>query len=171
MIKTCWEVLLRAEPPISALGNPDTLVYMMDETLDAFFVAARSPTPRRWLASHPLLSGGLVETCPCGHNPFLHYYVSGEQAIVAIADKVLTDILGASRKEAAAILADAQLTFHYVAQRETQVFCDLCRGTCARAGAGLVAGRRLGPPSTRRRPRSGRSVRPRFSKSLVSAGR
>ena len=47
MIKTCWEVLLRAEPPASPLGNPDTLVFMMDGTLDAFFAALRSPAPRR----------------------------------------------------------------------------------------------------------------------------
>jgi hypothetical protein len=153
IIKTCWEVLLRTEPPASPLGNPDTLVFMMDSTLDAFFAAANSPTPRRWLARHPLLCGPLAETCPCGRNPFLHYYVSGEQSLVAIAAKALSDLADPASAEAERLLAEVQLTFHYLAQHEIQIFCDLCRGTCARARAGIVAGKRRAPPRRHRQPR------------------
>ena len=92
MIKTCWEVLLRAEPPASPLGNPDTLVFMMDRTLDTFFTTARSPTPRRWLARHPLLCSPLGETCSCQRNPLLRYFVSGEQAILAIAGQAMAGL-------------------------------------------------------------------------------
>lgn len=145
MIKTCWEVLLRAEPPASPLGNPDTLVFMMDRTLDAFFTAILSPTPRRWLARHPLLCSPLADTCRCGRNPLLQYFISGEEAMVAIAAKALEDI-PAETAEADRVLAEAQLTFHYLAQHELQTFCDLCRGTCPRARAGLVTGQRHGPP-------------------------
>jgi hypothetical protein len=150
MIKTCWEVLLRAEHPASALGNPDTLVFMMDRTLDAFYTALLSPTPRRWLAHHSLLCGSLVDTCPCGRNPLLHYFVSGEQAILAIAAKALPET---STEALEQLLCEVQLTFHYLAQHELQNFCDLCRGTCTRARAGIVAGRRTGPPQLRRQPR------------------
>ena len=153
MIKTCWEVLLRAEPPASALGNPDILVFMMDRTLDAFFTAILSPTPRRWLAHHPLLCGSLDETCPCGRNPLLHYFVSGEQAIVAIAARALPESAAMPPKAQKQILSEVQLTFHYLAQHEIQNFCDLYRGTCVRARAGIVAGRRIGPPRLRRQPR------------------
>jgi hypothetical protein len=153
MIKTCWEVLLRAEPPASALGNPDTLVFMMDRTLDAFFTAVLSPTPRRWLARYPLLCGALDGTCPCGRNPLLHYFVSGEQAILAIADEALPEMAAMPRETQEQILSEVQLTFHYLAQHELQSFCDLCRGNCARARAGIVAGRRSGPPRLRRQPR------------------
>jgi hypothetical protein len=153
MIKTCWEVLLRAEPPASALGNPDTLVFMMDRTLDAFFTAVPSPAPRRWLAHHPLLCGSLDETCSCGRNPLLHYFISGEQAIVAIAAEALPESPAMPPKAQKQILSEVQLTFHYLAQHELQNFCDLCRGTCVRARAGIVAGRRTGPPRPRRQPR------------------
>lgn len=153
MIKTCWEVMLRAEPPASALGNPDTLVFMMDGTLDAFFTAILSPTPRRWLARHPLLCGALDDTCPCGRNPLLHYFVSGEEAVLAIAAKTLPEKSAVSPEMQEQILSDVQLTFHYLAQHELQNFCDLCRGTCVRARAGIVAGRRSGPPRLRRQPR------------------
>ena len=153
MIKTCWEVLLRAEPPASALGNPDTLVFMMDRTLDAFYTALLSPTPRRWLAHHPLLCGSLDGTCPCGRNPLLHYFVSGEQAILAIAAQALPESSTLPPEALEQLLSETQLTFHYLAQHELQNFCDLCRGTCARARAGIVTGRRNGPPPHRRQRR------------------
>jgi hypothetical protein len=153
MIKTCWEVLLRAEPPASALGHPDTLVFMMDATLDAFFAAARSRGPRRWLAHHPLLCGTLEETCPCGRNPLLRYYITGEQAVLAIAAKTLSDLADPPCPADEQLLAEVRLTFHYLAQVEVQTFCDLCRGTCARARAGIVTGWRRSPPRLRRQRR------------------
>jgi hypothetical protein len=158
IIKACWEVLLRDEPPPSALGNPDTLVFMMDGTLEAFFAALRSPTPRRWLAHHPLLTGTLPETCPCGRNPLLPYYQSGEQAVLAIAAQALDKTSRAPAAEQERLLADVQIAFHYLAQHELQAFCDLCRGTCRRARAGLVTGKHRGPPPPRRQPRRLRAV-------------
>jgi hypothetical protein len=152
MIKTCWEVLLRAEPPISPLGNPDALVFMMDQTLDTFFAAIRSPSPRRWLARHPVLCCPLTETCPCGRPPLLQYFVSGEQAIVAITAKAIEET-PTEKEEEERILSVARLTFQYLAQRELQTFCDLCRSNCARARIGLVTGQRRGPPSVRRQSR------------------
>ena len=151
MIKTCWEVLLRAEPATSPLGNPDTLVFMMDRTLDAFFAAIQSPAPRRWLARYPLLCRPLNDSCPCARNPLLQYFVSGEQALLAIAGQALAEI--AVGQEEKRVLSDVQLAFHYLAQYELQTFCDLCRGNCARAGAGIVTGRRNGPPALRRQRR------------------
>jgi hypothetical protein len=152
MIKTCWEVLLRAETPTSPLGNPDTLVFMMDGTLDSFFTAIHSPAPRRWLARYPLLCRPLNDTCPCTRNPLLHYFVSGEQALLAIAGQALTDI-SAKPEEEKRVLSEVQMAFHYLAQYELQTFCDLCRGNCARARAGIVTGRRNGPPPLRRQTR------------------
>lgn len=152
MIKTCWEVLLRAETATSPLGNPDALVFMMDGTLDSFFAAIRSPAPRRWLARYPLLCRSLNDTCPCNRNPLLHYFVSGEQALLAIAGRALADIEAGPNDEKR-ILSAVQMTFHYLAQYEIQTFCDLCRGTCTRARAGIVTGRRNGPPPLRRQRR------------------
>ena len=154
IVKACWEVLLRDEPSASALGNPDTLVFMMDSTLDAFFAALHSRTPRRWLAHHPLLCGTLPETCPCGRNPLLSYYLSGEQAVLAIAAQALDKSAKLPAAQQERILAEVQIAFHYLAQHELQVFCDLCHGTCRRARAGLVTGKRRGPPPRRRQPRA-----------------
>lgn len=154
IVKTCWEVLLRDEPPSSALGNPDTLVFMMDGTLDAFYAALHSRMPQRWLALHPFLCGKLNETCPCGRNPLLAYYLSGEQAVLAIAAQALDKATAMPAAEQERLLAEVQVAFHYLAQRELQTFCDLCRGACRRSRAGLVTGKRLGPPRRRRQPRA-----------------
>src|SRR5664280_698060 len=161
MIKTCWEVLLRAEPATSPLGNPDTLVFMMDRTLDTFFISILSPSPRRWLARHPLLCRSLNDTCPCERNPLLRYFVSGEQALLAIAGQALTDAASGPEEEDR-ILSELQLTFHYLAQHELQTFCDLCRENCTRARAGIVTGRRNGPPPVRRQQRTLR-LRPHWA--------
>jgi len=169
MIKTCWEVLLRAETATSPLGNPDTLVFMMDRTLDSFFSAIHSPAPRRWLARYPMLCRSLEETCPCTHNPLLHYFVSGEQAVLAIAGRVLGDA-EAGPEEEQRVLSDVQLAFHYLAQYELQIFCDLCRGNCARARAGIVTGRRNGLLPLRSRQRILRLQR-QFVPSQQSVGR
>ena len=150
LIKTCWEVLLRAEPPVSPLANPDTLVFLMDRTLDAFYAALTSPVPRRWLARYPLLCEPLDKSCPCSRNPLLHYYVSGEQAVLAIAAKGLPERMSAAPATVGRILAEAQIAFQYLAQHEIQNFCDLCRSSCCRSQAGIVAGRRRGPPAAPR---------------------
>jgi hypothetical protein len=152
MIKTCWEVLLRAEPATSPLGNPDTLVFMMDRTLDAFFTAIRSQAPRRWLARYPLLCRPLTDTCPCAGNPLLQYFISGEQALLAITGQALTEA-AAGREEEERMLSEVQLAFHYLAQHELQTFCELCRGNCVRAGAGIVTDRRSSPLPQRRQRR------------------
>ena len=41
-IKRKWEILLRAAPATTPLGNPDTLVYLMDESLKQLFSLFRS---------------------------------------------------------------------------------------------------------------------------------
>lgn len=159
MIKTCWEVLLRAEPPLNPLGNPDTLVYMMDCTLDEVFAYAHTAGPRQWLSRHPFLCAPIAETCPCGRNPLFRYYESGEQALLAIAGRAameFADFVPAEREEQ---LAELRLTFAYFAQRELQNFCDLCRCPCARSRTSPAARPATGTdggaaaPALSRRPR------------------
>ena len=143
-IKTCWEVLLRAEPPLNPLGNPDTLVYLMDCTLDEVFAYVQTPGPRRWLSRRPLLCGPLGLTCFCGRNPLLSYYETGEQAVLSVAGRMAADFPGFKPGEREENLAELRLTFDYFAQRELQNFCDLCRCDCSRSAIGYArATRRL----------------------------
>src|SRR5512135_3565542 len=52
-IKRKWEVLLRAAPATTPLGNPDTLVYLMDESIQQLFSLFRSRSAHDWLVRHP----------------------------------------------------------------------------------------------------------------------
>jgi hypothetical protein len=99
-----------------------------------------------------MLCRSLEVTCPCSRNPLLHYFVTGEQALLAIAGQALSDV-SAGPEEEKRTLSTVQMAFHYLAQYELQTFCDLCRGNCTRARAGIVTGRRNGPPPLRRQHR------------------
>ena len=52
-IKRTWEVLLRVAPATTPLGNPDTLVFLMDESIGQLFSLLRSKTAHQWLSLHP----------------------------------------------------------------------------------------------------------------------
>lgn len=79
-----WESLLRREPVVSALGNPDTLVFKMDETISALIAQLRkdaaSPAARKALLIP------LERHCACRMNPLSKFYSTGELALRRVAD-------------------------------------------------------------------------------------
>lgn len=111
-----WETLLRAEPTLSPLGHPDTLVFLMDETISTVLRTLRSrplpPAP----ADRRSLRTPLQRHCACGLNPLLNYYATGEVALRAVA----APALGAALEEALA-------GYHRLAQREIDTLCAVCR--------------------------------------------
>ena len=111
-LKREWEALLRTEPTLSPLGNPDTLVYMMDETLDRLFSDLRqhAPVPDQQSQRSPL-----QRRCSCGLNPLLNYYATGELAVHAASSKHF----GAATEEMVAV-------FHHLAEREIDMLCSVC---------------------------------------------
>ena len=133
LIKQRWETLLRAEPVVSPLANPDALVFRMDETLDQLVSALHTRSFRVWLKHHPVLFMPLRDNCHI--NPLLAYYTSGDAA--------LRDIAGAALGNA---LPETLLLYHGLAQCEIEALCGACcqRGTeaCATYGEMLPLARR-----------------------------
>ena len=111
-LKREWEILLRTEPTLSPLGNPDTLVYMMDETIDRLLAELRLhvPTPDQRSQRSPL-----QRRCLCGLNPLLNYYATGELAIHAVS----TSLFGLAVEVPVAV-------FHQMAEREIDMLCSVC---------------------------------------------
>jgi hypothetical protein len=72
-IRMRWEVLLRIERLHTPLANPDTLVYMFDQTLDSI-LAELPGKPRR--------SAGPKPTCQFENNPMRVYFTALEQALL-----------------------------------------------------------------------------------------
>ncbi len=111
-----WETLLRAEPTLSPLGNPDTLVYLMDETISGVLRTLRSRALRHTPVNPRALLVPLQRHCACGLNPLLSYYATGEVALHAVAGPVL-----------AGDLDEALTSYHLLARREIDTLCAVCQ--------------------------------------------
>ncbi|MFT3782109.1 MAG: hypothetical protein QM790_08840 [Nibricoccus sp.] len=119
-----WETLLRAEPVTSPLANPDSLVYMMNWTLDRFFTALRGPLARRRLSERGSNKPAYIEEkalCACKMNPLLAYFATAEQALVQVALPLLQP------RERESILSAVRLAMQAVAKREIDTFCAVCQ--------------------------------------------
>jgi hypothetical protein len=116
-IKREWDRLLRAEPTLSPLGHPDTLTYMMDETLTQVIKGLGSQSLKSWLRRSPVLLSPLQRQCACGLNPLLTYYATGELALhAAVGSKLPNGVLEA-----------LLVVFHVKAQQEIETLCAVCR--------------------------------------------
>lgn len=115
-IKREWAALLRNEPTLSPLGRPDTLAYLMDETLNQLAKGARTHSLRTWLRRSPALFASLQRGCRCGLNPLLNYYSTGELALRA-------SLHGRFPPQ----VCEGLLTiFHLKAQQELETLCTVC---------------------------------------------
>ena len=134
LIKQRWEALLRAEPSVSPLSNPDALLYLMDETLDQVGEAMHTRSAKTWLRRHRTVMTPLSEHCSCGKNPLLAYYGTGRVALSAAA----ADRLGPA-------LDDVLRLFHGLAQQDVEALCGVCcqrvAGCCPPAATAPEAAR------------------------------
>jgi hypothetical protein len=78
-----WEALLRREPSVSALGNPDTLVFKMDDTITAVLAQLRKDLAVMERRSSLRLP--LERHCDCRMNPLAKFYATGELALRSVA--------------------------------------------------------------------------------------
>lgn len=115
-IKKRWDALLRAQPVASPLASPDTLVFLMNETLTQLSAAGRSRSLKSWLRRNPTQLAPLHKQCACGINPLLAYYSTGQLALREVAQPVL----GAAYEE-------VSIYYHGLAQRDLEALCGLCR--------------------------------------------
>ena len=137
-IKQSWERKLRHEPVTSPLANPDTLILLMDHTLDDLGAAlaqrCRTPAPESGTNRLPRGIG-----CVCGLNPLLAYF--------RVAASVLPTVMAAgadhcSELDAAAYagcLQEMQAELHGLAAEEIRDFCATCQTEIARGGRAVPA--------------------------------
>jgi hypothetical protein len=132
-IRVRWEELLRIERASTPLANPDSLVHLLDWTLDEFFQALHC-LPARRRSVRPVSA----EDCPCGRNPLLAYFTAGEQALresLVLAQAETKDLSPHARDSA---LDELDLAFRAIARHEVESFCGVCQyrkeGTVATSG-------------------------------------
>jgi hypothetical protein len=125
-VRSRWEALLRIEPVNTPLANPDTLVYLLDSTLDELFTALDAP----WTEENG--TDGEKRTrveneCPCGRNPYIAYFLAGTQALLETL--VLCQVESANRDPGYRDAAAARVhgVIDRLARREVKGLCSLCR--------------------------------------------
>jgi hypothetical protein len=125
-IRERWATLLRVEPVGSPLGHPDSLVYLIDWTLDEIFAGVGSPLIGSALAqSFP--SGETPAPCACGRNPLLTFFSAGEQAVREGLVLAQVALVALDPVERDASLAELNLVLRNIARREIEAFCGVCQ--------------------------------------------
>lgn len=111
-----WATRLRAAPVKSPLGHPDTLVHMMDRTLDQVFRELGQPSSAR--KRQPGLPAGF---CRCGHNPLVNYFATAVLAFQTTLAQC-ADEMPVTRDDVDAV----KRTIARIARREITTLCALC---------------------------------------------
>ncbi|MCX6944255.1 MAG: hypothetical protein NT173_05795 [Opitutales bacterium] len=124
-LKTEWERRLRAQPPNTALANPDVLVHRMDDSLERLD-SLLSRHAKRWPEGHPPALARLRDPCRCGLNPLLGYFETGGAALLA----VLPDLKETERSA-------VEQAWYFFAQQEVDSLCAVCC-RCGRPEAALA---------------------------------
>ena len=124
-IRGRWTDLLRADRASSPLAHPETLLHLIDWTLEEIERALLNPAQR-----HRVGRGHRVDCqheCDCQRNPFLAYFGAGEQAVreALVLAQAATPALSPGERDAA--LEELNVVLHVVAQREIEAFCGLCQ--------------------------------------------
>ncbi len=124
-MRSRWNELLHTEAASSPLAHPDTLVHLLNWSLEEIFAMIEGPASRR--QASPKSFEAVRALCPCGRNPLLGLFQAGEQAvteglILCQAESPATST--ASRAEA---LAEVQAAVRTVAAQEVESFCAVCQ--------------------------------------------
>lgn len=117
-IRARWEALLRLERVQTPLGNPDTLVFMFDQTLDEV-LAALPGRPAGPVRARP--------QCRCDCNPMRVYFPALEQALLEALVLGQSEQPALSAEERVDAVTELCGTLRRVARREIAAFDGLCQ--------------------------------------------
>jgi hypothetical protein len=130
-IRERWEALLRIERVNGPLANPDILVHLIPDSLARILTLVEERRPRAPLTL-AAANADRSPPCDCGYNPYLAYFVAGEQAILETVVLLQSEMprKGNPQNDIAEIVrAIRRLT-----RDEVDAFCAICthRGSAAK---------------------------------------
>ncbi len=124
-IRARWEALLRIERLHTPLANPDTLVFMFDQTLDEVLGA---------LPGRPVSSAGPRPTCRSERNPMRVYFSALEQALLEALIHVQAGQIApepakhtAAVAERTAAVTEVCAALRRIARREIATLDQICK--------------------------------------------
>jgi hypothetical protein len=131
-----WSALLHIERANSALAHPDTLVHLMDWCFNGVLQSLTAQPSGKGF--HPTRASIQRPECPCGRNPYLYFFVAGEQAFLealVLTQAELPKLDPVARDQAVADLFSAIRT---LARSEVESFCSVCQYRDDPSGAKLA---------------------------------
>ena len=113
-----WRERLRALPPSSALANPDLLAPLMAPALAR--VRQEAAGPQAGSTADPA-------SCPCGLNPLLAFYLTGECATMDVLWSHADALLNLAPREREHVCRTLNQAWRRVAAEEIALFCSVCQ--------------------------------------------
>ena len=120
-----WTALLHIERANTALAHPDTLIHLLDWTFDSIIQALELTSNHKPPAG--LQVSGARADCPCGRNPYLYFFIAGEQAwleALVFTQVSIPKLEAVARDQAVAELLNGIRT---LARNEVAAFCSVCQ--------------------------------------------
>jgi hypothetical protein len=120
-----WTALLNIERANTALAHPDTLIHLLDWTVDSIIRALELTAKRKTPAV--LRASDTRSNCPCGRNPYLYFFIAGEQAWLEalVFTQVAMPKLEAVVRDQA--VAELLIVIRTVARTEVEALCSICQ--------------------------------------------
>lgn len=128
-IRFRWEALLRAQRVTGPLANPDALVHLIPDTMPQVF--AFLANGGRSKVTFMEAMADRLPCCDCGNNPYLAYFVAGEQAVVEAVVLAQAKLPPGQRTEGD--VAEAIRAVRTLARTEIDTFCGVCAHRCKAA--------------------------------------
>lgn len=120
-----WRAALQDIPVHTALGNPDTLAFMIEPTLTELFrTAFERPSPS-WMPQSPPKVRLVESASRCALNPMIGYYLAGEAAVAFTVHGIMPrDDLS----ESDILISEGKLLalLRHLGRAEVTSFCEIC---------------------------------------------
>ena len=120
---------MRVEPVNGPLANPDALVHLIPDSLREIFATLAKPSKG---PPPPRSAKITLPDCDCGNNPYLAYFVAGQQALAETLVLLQAELPKEERCQGD--LAELVHVVRRLAMSEIDTFCEICdhRGTASK---------------------------------------
>ncbi len=125
-IRTRWEALLRVERVHTPLAHPDTLIHLIDGTIDEVLKRLVQRLGQKGV-SRPASYDAIRHSCVCGRNPLLAYFRAGEQALLEAVVLAQSETPCIDPAERSLAVAETFFVIRRLAQSEIESFCAVCQ--------------------------------------------
>jgi hypothetical protein len=139
-----WERLLRLERVNSALANPDALVYLIPKSIELILGSLAKALPPAGAPARSIRLPG----CECGKNPYLAYFVAGEQALMEAIVLIQAELPPSTTK--GTDLAELHTAVRRLALSEIDALCGICAHRGKAHACRYPTRRRAGAPASGR---------------------